>query len=191
MNTEDLLKSEVSQLDAIYAACRAIDLANLKIPSKEMGFLFVAMHRMGRFIYQLGHDGSDLHSSITCYLIELTAHREIYVALTAIYALGDHGPNPVSVLEHLCRTLTSERRDKDHPIVTMRGIAFRILKRLDPELATHYIDSDAFVEYQKIVDHWLHTDSAQTLSVIQELRDEANWIDSQDNRRTKRCTQDI
>ena len=46
MNTEDLLKSEVSQLDVIYAACRAIDLANLKIPSKEMGFLFVAMHRL-------------------------------------------------------------------------------------------------------------------------------------------------
>jgi hypothetical protein len=188
MNTNELLNADGSQLAEIYRACHAIDVANLVIPSKEMGFLCLAMHRMARLINEIGHDDSELHSSITNYLIELTHHSDVRVALTATYALGDHGPKPAAVVEHLCRLANSERRNDDHSIVTMRVIAVRMLKRLNPELATTFANSDAFIEYSNIINHWLTTDSTKNADVIEELKAEANWIYSQDGRRTNQCT---
>lgn len=188
MNTNELFNSDASQLAVIYRACRGFDVASLKIPSKEMGFLCLAMHRMARLINEIGHDDSELHSSITNYLIELTHHSDVRVALTATYALGDHGPKPDAVIENLCRLVNTERRNDDHSIVTMRGIAVRMLKRLNPELATTFVSSDAFIEYSNIINHWLTTDSTKNADVIEELKAEAHWIDSQDHRRTNQCT---
>ena len=186
MNTNDLFKSDHRDLAEIYDACYGIDLANLEIPSKEMGFLCFAVHRMARYINELGHDGSQLHSAITNYLIDLTRHADVRVALTATYALADHGVKPACVLNRLCELVTSGRRENDHPIVTMRAIALRVVKRLDLELASQYIDTVAFDDYRRTVNYWIESGSSKSTEVNSELQAEMHWLTSQEDRRTKR-----
>lgn len=185
MNTDDLFNTDSSDLPEIYDACRAIDLETLQKPSKEMGFLCFAMRRMARYVNERGHDGSELHSAITDYLINQTRHSEITVALTATYALADHGAKPAAVLNRLCEMVESERREDDHPIVTSRAIALRMIKRLDVELASQYVDTLAFDDYRRSVNHWIEAGSSKNPETNNELQAEMLWLNSQESRRTK------
>lgn len=94
-----------------------------------MGFVCLAMHRMARYVNEQGHDGSQLHSTVTNYLIENTHHADITIALTATYALADHGVKPECVVSRLHELVTEDRRDYDHPIITLRAVALRMIKR--------------------------------------------------------------
>ncbi|QEG40211.1 hypothetical protein [Roseimaritima ulvae] len=182
MDTNDLLKSDHEDLAEIFRACCAIDLVNIADPSKEMGFLTVALHRMARYVNELGHDGSQLHSAITNFLIDLTDHSAIEVACTATYALADHGATPARAFDRLCELITSELRDDEHPVVTMRAIALRMVRRLDPEIATQYVATAAFQEYKRIVDHWINSGASKCEDINRELRAEKSWIQFQEDR---------
>jgi len=185
-STVDLLNSEPANLAEIYDACQTIDLANLRSPSKEMGFLCLAMHRMAQYVNELGHDGSRLHSAVTNYLIDLTRHADITIAVTATYALADHGAKPDCVANRLTELVIEDRRGNDHPIVTLRGVAIRMIKRLDPEIAAAYVDSTAFEDYRRTVNHWLASGASMAAELNSELQAELHWIKLQEDRRTKR-----
>jgi hypothetical protein len=141
---------------------------------------------MARSVNEQGHDGSQLHSAVTNYLIENTRHANVTIALTAIYALGDHGAKPANVVSRLCELVTEDRRDYDHPIVTLRAVALRMLMRLAPEIAASYNEHAAFEDYRRTVNHWLDSQSSKSAELSSELLTELHWINSQQDRRTKR-----
>jgi len=155
-------------------------------PSKKMTFLYFAAGRMARYVNELGHDGSELHFAITNYLIDLTRHRDVVVAVTSTYALADHGAKPLAVIDRLVEMVTSERRQDDHPIVSCRGLALRMLKRLDVNLAVEYVGTPAFEDYHRSVKHWIESGSSKNPETNRELRAELAWLNSQEGRRTMR-----
>ena len=182
MDNKDLFRSECSPLSEIYHACCDIDLETIRNPSAEMGFLCVTISRMARCVNELGHDGSPLHSSITKYLIELSRHSDITIALTAVYALGTHGPEPKAVLDRLCEVITSEKRGDDHPIVTSKAIALRMLKRIDADLASQYVGTSAFKDYRSTIKHWLDSEPSEGPEANNELHAELCWLNAQDEK---------
>jgi hypothetical protein len=186
MDTADLLKTDHRDLAEILQACRAIDLANIAVPSKEMGFLALALQRMARYVNELEHDDSGLHSAITNLLIDLTRHSAIEIALTATYALADLGAASAGAFDRLCELITSELREDEHPVVTMRGIALRMVRRLEPEIATQYVDTSAFQEYKRTIAHWIDSGASKSDDVNLELQAEKHWIQAQEERRTMR-----
>lgn len=184
MDTSELFHKTPADLEEIYLAVRRIDLATMKIPSREMGFVSLASSRMARSVKELGHDGTPLHDAITDYLIDLTAHWDVRVALTGTYALAEHGIPPRRVLEHLKSLVITDRRSDDHSDVSLRAIALRMLRRLDDEIAAEFRDFAAFAEYRHAISHWLTTDAAKNPETARELHAEREWLLSEKHRRT-------
>ncbi len=51
-----------------------------------------------------------------------------------------------------------ERRSNEYEHVSLRALALRMLKRIDPEIAATFVEFPAFEEYSHAVEHWIASD---------------------------------
>ncbi|MCY3005157.1 MAG: hypothetical protein NTV29_04160 [Planctomycetota bacterium] len=115
---------------------------------------------MGDIVSAIGFDPQNaLHVSILRWILQSTSSRNINVAALSIYGLGNLGVSNPESTDCLRRLVTSERRGNEHEHVSIRAIALRALRRIDPEIAAKFVDATAFEEYIHAVEYWLSTHS--------------------------------
>jgi hypothetical protein len=82
--------------------------------------------------------------------------------------------------------VTSERRSNEHEHVSLRAIALRALRRIDPEIAAKFVDATSFEEYIHAVEYWLSTNLPMSDETRLELQNELEWLTRTRERRTNR-----
>lgn len=131
---------------------------------------------MGDIVGQVGFDFDlPLHCSVLNCILALTEAANIKVSVHAIYGLGNLRTNHANLITPLSRLVVSDLRNDENENVTLRAIALRILKRLDPAAAQEFFDTPAYREYIHAVEHWLETDASTNEDTRKELKLELQW----------------
>ncbi len=170
-------------LSALLDKIQQVDFSN-ELDRFEEALLGFGAMTMGDIVGQIGFDFDlPLHTSILNCILKLTCSANIKVAAHAIYGLGNLNSDHMSILASLCRVVVSELRSDEYEHVTIRAIALRNLKRLDPAKAREFVDTPACHEYFHAVEYWLENDSSKNEDTRTELRHELSWL--AENLRTK------
>lgn len=163
-------------LSALLQKCQSIDLTRV-LDRAEETLLGVGAMTMGSIVGAVGFDPENaLHISILHWILNLTSSSSVKVAVYSIYGLGNLGVCRTEVIERLSSLVNSERRIDDHEIVSLRGIALRILARLDVETAAMFVDTLAFEEYGRALEYWMSSSSSDNEDVMRELLEERDWL---------------
>jgi hypothetical protein len=169
----------VMHLPAILANIRKID-AEKVLDRFEETLLGTGAMTMGAIVGQIGFDSDDtLHQSIHNCIIDLTSSKNISVAAQAIYGLGNLESNDPKIMETLHKLVISKLRPDEHKHVTIRSLALRMLRRLDPQISAGYNRTPAFDEYRRAVAYWVDSGASGHAETQNELRIELDWLEQQ------------
>lgn len=157
---------------------RNADRGKLILSWADSQLLNAAGYTMGMTLSAVGYDESNpLHCEVRDWLLLLTHESNPEVVAGAIYALGAIESASQSICERLCEIAGSERRPYDHPIVTARALALRVLGQLNPYAAIGYANTEAAAEYLNCIEHWLaHTDAKRVDALKDQLAEESVWL---------------
>jgi hypothetical protein len=173
----------VMHLSLLLQKCQAIE------PSKELdryeeALLGLGAITLGALIAESGVNHADpLHDAAVCWLLELTKATNISVAGHSVYALVSLCAESSVARERLCDIAISDLRGDEHEHVSLRAVALRLLRRIDPSLAATFVDAPAFEEYLHAVKYWTATDVSKNAAASVELQSELDWFMEIKNRR--------
>ncbi|EMB15350.1 hypothetical protein [Rhodopirellula europaea] len=155
--------------------CDGIDL-DADLSTHKHWITFYAARASGRIVQAIGYDGEiDLHKRVFGWIARLASHQNIERAIGGIWGLADLGAPPSATVEMLVDfVLTDARRDPTGKH-TARSVAFRMLARIDRELAIHYADSEACREFLADVRRWSGADPERAASP-NGIFTEAGWL---------------
>lgn len=175
----------VTYLPLLLQKCRAID-ASKDLDRYEETLLGFGAMTLGGIITESGFNASDpLHDKILRWIIESTQSPNINVAGHSVYALGGLGRDSSAAREQLCAIANSDLRGDEHRDVSLRAVALRLVRRIDPALAATFVDAPAFDEYVHAVEHWIATNPSKNPEAQLELERELTWLGETKDRRTK------
>ncbi len=112
------------------------------------------------------------YTKMTNWILSNAQSPNTEVSAYCINSLGEFKNNSCVAVSVLSEVTQSERRADENEQITLRGIAFRMLARLAPELAATYLDTDAGREYLAAIELW----SAESPSSKETLEKEIEWI---------------
>jgi hypothetical protein len=173
-------------LTALLQSCQAIDTTK-DLDRFEEALLGRGAMAMGDIVSAIGFDPQNaLHVSILRWITQSALSRNLNVAVLSIYGLGNLGVSNPETFDCLRRLVTSERRSNEHEHVSLRAIALRALRRIDPEIAAKFVDATSFEEYIHAVEYWLSTNLSMSDETRLELQNELEWLTRTRERRTNR-----
>lgn len=172
-------------LPLLLQKCQAID-SSRNLDRYEEALLGFGASTLGGIISESGFTAGDpLHEKILRWIIESTRSPNINVAGHSVYALGGLGRDSSAARERLCEIASSDLRGDEHKDVSLRAVALRLVRRIDPALAATFIDTPAFDEYVHAVEHWIATDASKNTETLLELERELAWLAETKDRRAK------
>ncbi len=175
----------LTYLPLLLQKCQAIDSSKTLDRHEETLLGFGAM-TLGGLIADSGFNAGDpLHTQILQWIIESTKSRNINVAGHSVYALGGLGRESSAARERLCEISNSDLRGDEHKDVSLRAVALRLVRRIDPALAATFVNAPAFDEYVYAVEHRIATEASKNSETRLELERELAWLTETKNRRTK------
>ncbi len=164
-----------AHLSQLLNICDGIDLDS-NLSNREHWITFYAARASGRIVHSIGYDGDNrLHKRVFDWIERLALHRNIERAIGGIWGLADLGAPPTATIDLLADlTLTDTRRDPtgEH---SARSVAFRMLARIDREVAVRYADTDAGREFVADVRRWSEADPERAAGPNGILT-EAGWL---------------
>ncbi len=161
-------------LPKLLRCCRAIDIRRGELDKFQVALLGFGAMTLGDVVCQIGFDQDNaFHIEVMNCIVELTSVANIEVAAYAINGLGCLGTTHSHAFDCLKTIVKSDPRFDEHPVVTCRAIAFRMLSRIDRSLAAEFRDTTAYTEYLDAVDSWLKESSPD---MRMELIEEAKWL---------------
>lgn len=169
----------VRHLPALLAACGRVDPNRALMCCDEAMLLSSGAMSTGAILNAVGFDQSDsLHRDALDWLLNLSRARNPEAVAGAIYGLERVGIPPIEVLDRLRELMDAERSDLDHPVVTARALAFRVLSRIDRSTAKAHVASAACREYLACIRYWVD-ESPRDLKAKcgDDLRRESQWLD--------------
>jgi hypothetical protein len=175
----------VAYLPLLLQKCQAIDSTEILDRHNETLLGFGAM-TLGGLIAESGYNADDpLHNQILQWIIESTNSPNINVAGHSVYALGGLGRESSAARERLCEIANADLRGDEHKDVSLRAVALRLVRRIDPASAATFVDAPAFDEYAHAVEHWIASEASKNSATRLELERELAWLTETKNRRTK------
>lgn len=141
-------------LPELLRCCQAIDLKKESIDKYEDGLLGFGALSLGEVLHDYGFDASNpFHIQILDWLVETTDCKHLNIAANAIWGLGLLASNHDKAVRCLTLIIESEVRDNERPELTLRGMALRMLARIDRDLAIPYRSSNPWKELLQWNDH--------------------------------------
>jgi hypothetical protein len=175
----------ITLLPLLLQKCKAID-ASKELDRYEEALLGFGASTMSGLITESGFNAGDsLHDKILRWILESTQSPNINVAAHSVYALGGLGGESSAARERLCDIANSDLRGDEDEHVSLRAVALRLVRRIDPILAARFVNTPAFDEYVHAVEHWIATDASKNAETRVELEHELDWLAVTKNRRTK------
>ncbi|MEX1027584.1 MAG: hypothetical protein WD049_06200 [Candidatus Paceibacterota bacterium] len=175
MNLTDVNNAGPGDLARLFKACSAVDLSQSTLSPRDEMFVGHGSMKIGRLVRQIGFDGSEFHLELVNLLLTLPSCRHVGVAAYGIYALAEHGIPPLRIVDRLIEIASSPLRSDEHPRVTARSLAFRMLVRVDPSTAEALGNLEACREYADAVKHWM-SDTNLSARTASELHAEREWL---------------
>lgn len=130
---------------------------------------------IGAILNAVGYDDTNsLHHNLVDWLVHLTSVKHIDIAAYGLHGLGEMSLPPARAFDTYHFVIRSGLRSNEHPAVTLRSIAFRMLAKTDKTIAKQYIDHDSCREYLLAVEYWQQGDCSQQSK--KSLREESDWI---------------
>lgn len=167
-------------LPALLAACCRVDPERPVLSWDEVTLLNGGAWSMGAILNAVGCDlANSFHRDALSWLMRLTNVQNPQVVAGAIYGLEQLGSPPIEVRDRLCELIIANRRPLDHPVLTARALAFRVLSRIDRNAAQVHIGGSACKEYLKCIDYWIDQSSQDRKDALsEELFRESQWLTS-------------
>lgn len=162
---------------ALLEVCKSVNLPCRQLSQIEEKLLERGARAVVKIINAVGYDEAEpLHREVLDWLANISESQSSYVAASATWAIGDLQAPPGKVVSQLEKLIASERRPDENRAITCRGIAFRILARLDRARASRFVDTPACKEYLNAIEIWTADHGAYDRSVREELTREAAWL---------------
>lgn len=162
MNLTDVHNAGPDDLAQLFCECKAVDLSQPTLSRREQEFVGRGSMKIGSLIRKIGYTGCELHLDIADWLLALPLCRHSFVAAYGIHALAEHGTPPRQICDQLVEIARSPLRSDEHPHVTMRALAFRMLVRVDERAAEARVGLEACREYADAVAYWKKDRSPET-----------------------------
>jgi hypothetical protein len=163
----------VKNLESLFAAMMRIDAARKDLSQFEIDIVGLGAMAISSTLDEAGIDPlSSGYAKMTEWILSNAQSPNTEVSAYCLYSLGqfnNHSYVGVSVLKAVAQ---SERRADENERITLRGIAFRMLARLAPDLAAPYINSDACQEFLAAIEQW----SSESPASKDMLEKEVSWI---------------
>jgi hypothetical protein len=173
-----LLRSESSvgyvHLPMLLQCSQGVDLSRDDLTHEEISLVGYGAISMGAILNSFGYDdGIEIHRKLVDWLIELVTNKNIKIAAGGLLGLGELSTLPTSALSAFEFVIQSKLRHDEHPKVTLRAIALRMLVKTNPRFAEKYSNHDSCSEYHRALEFWL-LDASPALRVS--LLEEIDWI---------------
>jgi len=150
------------------------DLAKDVLSKDEIELVGCGALSIGSILEAVEYDETNsMHNRLVDYVVELVSSKHNDIAAYALNSLGELSPPPKMAVGLYEFVIQSGLRHNEHPVVTIRAIAFRMLAKADSYIARKYIDYDACREYILALDYWQVDCSLQSRN---SLRQESDWI---------------
>jgi hypothetical protein len=173
-------------LTELLQSCQDID-STKDLDRFEEALLGNGAMTMGHIVSAIGFDPQNTwHVSILRWIIQSTSSSNSNVAAHSIYGMGNLGVSNPETVGCLGCIVTSERRNNEHEHVSLRAIALRALRKINPEIAETFVDATAFKEYIHAVEYWLSTPPTMNDETRLELQNELEWLTRTRERRAMR-----
>jgi hypothetical protein len=165
-------------LPSMIDAVARLDLDTDTLDKFEIQFVASCARTMGSILSDVGfkHD-VELHTNMLTWLIENASNRHLHIAAWCIYGMGDIDPTPTEVITRLKQLVVSDIRPDEAKDMTCRGVAFRVLSRLDRNAAIEAKHSSACREYLAGIESWIvQSRSVSNDDYAEELEAESAWL---------------
>ena len=172
------LRSELASgyvhLPMLLRRSQEIDLTKDVLSKEEIELVGYGALSIGSILNAVGYDETNsMHHRLVDYLIELASSKHNDIAAYALHGLGELSSPPTRVIGAYEHVIQSGLRYNEHPVVTIRSIAVRMLVKTNSYIARKYIDHDASREYLLSIEQWEVECSQESRK---SLRDESDWI---------------
>ena len=142
-------------VEATLERCKQLDLSNSEFDKCEEVLLLSGTRAIAQIIRAVGFDDTlQLHRDVFAWIDGLVRCQTAKIRGTGIWGLGDLGVPPDCVPERLVELTTGDRLPDDFANISCRGMAFRMLARIDRDLASRYVDTQACNEYLAAAKGW-------------------------------------
>lgn len=142
-------------VEAMLERCKQIDLTKADFDKCEDILLISGTRAISQILRAVGYNSSDhLHRDVFTWIDGLARFRTAKVRSIGIWGLGDLGVPPQCVSYRLIVLASGQRLEDDSKIITCRGMAFRMLARIDRRAASKLVDTPACLEYLSATKKW-------------------------------------
>lgn len=167
-------------LPRLLEICRSIDILRENKTKQEENFLVMAARAMGEIISRVGFDnGKELHTSCVQWFDELTRTGEADSVFSGIWGFTDLGVPPKTTIERLHQIAIGNALKREPPQMSSRGLAFRAIAKLDPQLAQTLIEYSCCTEYLQGIDSWIaeyREKYPDNFKIVEDLIEESRWL---------------
>lgn len=147
--------SGASCLPLLLERCKSIEIDDADLDNVEKMLVAYGAISLGTIVNEIGYDPSnELHTEVKAWLLRITSSRHNEISAFAMYGIGDLAVSDEEVLDRLVELVQSKRSSNDVEIISLRGIAFRILAQLDQSQARTLVDTPACREFLDAVQEW-------------------------------------
>ena len=163
----------VENLDCLFAAMKRIDTSRNDLNRHEIMLAGLGAMAIASTLNDAGIDPlSFRYAEMTNWILSNTNSPNTEVSGGCINSLGEFKNHCQVAVSALSEVIHSERRADENEKITLRGIAFRMLARIAPELAVTKIGTDACKEYLAAIELW----STESSNYKERLEKEIAWI---------------
>jgi len=135
--------------------CKQLDLSKNAFDKCEGMLLFSGTRAIAQIVRAVGYNDADqLHRDVFAWIDFLARFHTAEIRTVGIWGLGDLGIPPQFVSSRLVELATEQTLPDEVDIITCRGIAFRMLARIDRDTASKLVDTPACNEYLSATKMW-------------------------------------
>lgn len=135
--------------------CKQLDLTKADFDKCEDILLLSGTRAIATIIHDVGYDETvAIHRYVLHWADGLSRFRTAKIRMVGIWGLGDLGVPPDIVRTRLHELATEEKLSDDSDVITCRGMAFRMLARVDRCAASKLIETSACGEYLDATELW-------------------------------------
>lgn len=167
-------------VEPMLARCKSLDLTKKEFDKCEDMLLLSGTRAIAQIVRAVGYDDADqLHRDVSTWIDGLTRFATAKIRGIGVWGLGDLGSPPECVSNRLTDLVMEQRLHDDYEVITCRGIAFRMLARVDRPAASRFVDTPACKEYLSATRKW-RADLVQryphSTNRLAELDAESAWL---------------
>ena len=167
-------------LPGLLEICNKIDIRKQNKSEREAIFIVLSARAMGEIIQLVGfQEQNELHRGCLEWIEGLLSSGEKDSLYAGIWALGDLGVPPNTTIDRLYQIAIGERLENRTAQISPRGLAFRVIAKLDRQIAKTLTERECCREYLQAVDQWsayYKGKYPENLRIRDELIEEARWI---------------